>query len=143
EGDGAAAAPIRPRMIPVAEIKVPRDRRDPGDVAELADSIRELGLLQPITVTPDYRLVAGGRRLRAFKALRLPEIPAVVRRLDEITAELAEIDENLVRLELTHLERGEQLARRKALYLTLHPETGQGKAAGAGKGTKGGKAAKA
>ena len=47
------------------------------------------------------------------------EIPAHVVTLDEIEAELAEIDENLIRNELTVLQRGEQLVRRKELAFTL------------------------
>jgi ParB-like chromosome segregation protein Spo0J len=86
-----------------------------GDMSTLADSIRELGLLQPITVTPEKKLVAGGRRLAAFKMPGRVEIPAFVKLLGGLRAELAEIDENLVRLELMVLERGEQLARRNAI----------------------------
>src|SRR3712207_9448824 len=54
----------------VDEIRVGRRRRqDLGDLDALAASIRELGLLQPITVTPDGLLVCGLRRLAALKRL--------------------------------------------------------------------------
>lgn len=54
------------------------------------------------------------------------EIPAVSIGLDELQAELAEIDENLVRRDLSVLERAEHLARRKELYEAIHPETKHG-----------------
>jgi ParB-like chromosome segregation protein Spo0J len=63
----------------VDEIRVGhRHRRDLGDVAGLAQSIEELGLLQPIVVTPDGELIAGGRRLEAVKSLGRESIPVNV-----------------------------------------------------------------
>ena len=50
--------------------------------------------------------------------------------LDDLDAELVEIDENLIRNELTVLERGEQLRRRKEIYEAKHPETRGGVAGG-------------
>ncbi len=44
-----------------------RHRQDPGDLAELMQSIKDVGLLQPITVTPDGVLVCGWRRLEAVR----------------------------------------------------------------------------
>jgi DNA modification methylase len=114
------------RNVPVDQISVSEARRPPRDVESLAESIREIGLLHPITVTSSLRLVAGGRRLAAFRLLGRPEIPANVVELDDLDAELAEIEENLIRNELTVLERGEQLARRKEIYEAKHPETKQG-----------------
>ncbi len=58
------------------------------------------------------------------------QIPATVVSLDEVDAELAEIDENLVRNELTVLERAECLKRRKELYEAKYPDTRQGVAGG-------------
>lgn len=110
--------------VAIASVKVPKHRqRALRDVSPLRDSIAELGLLQPIVLTPDRVLVAGLHRLKACEALGWEEIPAVVRQVEGLTAELAEIDENLVRNDLTVLERSEQLARRKQIYEALHPET--------------------
>jgi ParB family chromosome partitioning protein len=113
-------------LVPIDDITISDTRRAVGDVSDLADSIQESGLLNPITVTPGRKLVAGGRRLAAFKLLGKAEIPAFIRLYGDLHAELAEIDENLVRAELTVLERGEQLARRKTIYDALHPEAPRG-----------------
>ena len=110
------------RNIPLDQIIVPRGRRKPDNVEGLAESIREIGLLNPITVTKSLRLVAGGNRLAAYRFLGRPEIEAKVIDLDDLDAELAEIDENLMRNELTVLERGEQFLRRKQIYVIKHPE---------------------
>lgn len=98
-------------------------------VETLAESIKDIGLLQPIVVRKDgggYALIAGAHRLEAVKCLGWKEIGASVVDLQSLRAELAEIDENLMRNELSVLERGEHLARRKTVYEGLHPETKQG-----------------
>ena len=80
-----------------------RHRRDMGDLDGLAASIASLGLLQPIAVTTDGKLVAGGRRLAAVKQLSWEEIPVhVVTGLDDAVRHLrAERDENICRAPLT------------------------------------------
>ncbi|WP_244304822.1 ParB/RepB/Spo0J family partition protein [Leucobacter viscericola] len=87
-----------------------RYRRDLGDIADLKASIVEVGLLNPITVREwhgGYRLVAGERRLTAFKALGLAEIPARVARdiADARDALVAERDENTARKEMLPSEK--------------------------------------
>lgn len=87
-----------------------RYRKDLGDVADLKASIVEVGLLNPVTVRPwhgGYRLVAGERRLTAFKALGLAEIPARVARdiADARDALVAERDENTARKEMLPSEK--------------------------------------
>jgi N6-adenosine-specific RNA methylase IME4/ParB-like chromosome segregation protein Spo0J len=68
-----------------------RHRRDLGDIASLAKSIDVHGLLNPVVLTPDGRLIAGERRLEAYKRLGRTEIPARVVDLEEIVrGELAE-----------------------------------------------------
>jgi ParB-like chromosome segregation protein Spo0J len=94
-----------------------------GDIDALAASIREVGLLNPISVTRDRRLISGLHRLEAFRALRRRTIPAIVLAVSRDEAQLREIDENLARNDLSLLERAEHLCRRKELYEQLHPET--------------------
>jgi N6-adenosine-specific RNA methylase IME4 len=127
------------RMVETSRVQVADSRRRLGDLDELERSIRTVGLLSPITVTESLRLVAGNHRLTVCRdRLKWKTIPAVVLSLDAIDAELAEIDENLVRNELSVLERSEQLARRKELYLARYPETRHGAQGGGrnGKGTR-------
>ncbi len=117
--------------IPISEIKVSPGRRQaaPADIRELADSIAEIGLLNPITISQSRTLIAGLHRLEAAKLLGWAEIECVVSGLEGLRAELAEIDENFVRSDLTPLEFGELLLRRKEIYEALHPgsvQTNQG-----------------
>ena len=111
------------KNIPIPSIKVENRLRplNAEKVAELAESIAQVGLLQPIGVRPDGTLVYGYHRLEACKQLGWTEIPAVVVDGDDLRAELAEIDENLIRSELTVLEQSEHIGRRKRIYEQLYP----------------------
>ncbi|WP_051433261.1 ParB N-terminal domain-containing protein [Promicromonospora kroppenstedtii] len=84
-----------------------RHRKDAGDLDSLAASIDQLGLLQPITVTPDRVLVCGWRRLEAVKRLGWRSVEVWVRSgiSDPVTALLAERDENTQRKDYTPLEK--------------------------------------
>ena len=86
----------------------PRKRFDDAEIQTLADSIREHGLIQPITVRTivdgRYQIVAGERRWRACKMAGVSEIPIIVRELsDEDTAKIALI-ENVQRADLNPIE---------------------------------------
>ena len=102
-------------LVFIGEIQIKEGRRrlDRSHVQELADSIRQLGLLNPITIDRENCLIAGLHRLEAAKMLGWPEIECTVSSLDGLQAELAEIDENIVRSGLSALEYGEALLRRK------------------------------
>lgn len=115
-------------QIPVEEIKVNKGRRklDGNHVEELAESIRELGLLNPLTVDRGNALIAGLHRLEAVRRLGWTEVECTVSSLEGLQAELAEIDENIVRSDLPALEYGEILLRRKEIYEALHPEARHG-----------------
>lgn len=111
--------------IHVDEIQIKAGRRElnTDHVRELAASIKELGLLNPVTVDKENVLIAGLHRLEAVKLLEWPEVECTVSSLEGLQAELAEIDENFVRNDLSAVEYGEMLLRRKEIYETLHPET--------------------
>ncbi len=111
--------------IPISDIKINPGRReaDPTHIDELSQSIADVGLLNPITVDSSYTLIAGLHRLEAAKQLGWAEVECTVCDIDSIRAELAEIDENVIRRNLTNTEVSSLLARRKKLYETLHPET--------------------
>lgn len=120
------------QSIPVASIHVPEGRRSLRGIEELAASITELGLLQPILVTPGHVLVAGYHRLEACKSLGWENIPTVVyseRDHASLLWQLAEIDENLIRNELTAIETGEHFIRRDEILkqLGVRAEIGQGR----------------
>ena len=114
--------------VPIGEIQINEGRRslDAAHVRELADSIRELGLLNPVTVDSENNLIAGLHRLEAVRTLGWDEVECTVSSLEGLQAELAEIDENFVRNGLSAIEYGEMLLRRKEIYEALHPETKAG-----------------
>jgi N6-adenosine-specific RNA methylase IME4 len=119
-----------PTQVLIRSITVPSDRLRklrPAVVGELAESISARGLIQPIVLRASrggYRLVAGWHRFEATRQLKRDTIGAVVLDgLDADAALLTEIDENLVRAELSPAERAIHLAERKRLYLKRHPET--------------------
>lgn len=98
-------------------------------VREIADSIQEIGLLNPITVCEagsEFALVAGRHRLEAARMLGWQTIPSMVVTLSDADRHIAEIDENLIRNELSDLERAEHLSARKGWYEAKHPETRRG-----------------
>lgn len=110
-------------LVSINEIKVNPGRREaePEDIKNLADSIAELGLLNPITVDQNHTLIAGRHRLEAAKLLGWTEIECTVTDLQGLQAELAEIDENFVRKNLSIIDFGNLLLRRKEIYEALHP----------------------
>lgn len=92
---------MNPKLITVP----PRQRKDVGDLSNLKASIKTLGLLEPIVVTPDNQLVAGERRLRACLELQLADVPVHVLNLQGWHIPLAELEENIRRKEYTWQEQ--------------------------------------
>jgi len=127
-------------IFPGPQHRLRRIRDD--KVQALVQSIREIGLQSPITLravpckegipTPGcykgntYHLVAGEHRLQACKALGWKEIPAFILDADDAICRLWEIDENLVRADLTELERAEHLRERKFWYEQVHQHAKHG-----------------
>src|ERR1700682_2704817 len=75
-----------------------RYRKDLGDLRSLADSIAEVGLLHPVVVTSEARLIAGQRRLEACRLLGWTDVPVTV--VDLLPAARVEAHENFVRKDL-------------------------------------------
>ena len=91
------------KTIEIADIKIgTRKRKDIGDIGPLVDSITEIGLLHPVVITPENKLIAGLRRIKAFRKMKRTKIPCHVVNLDKII--LGERDENLVRKDFTESE---------------------------------------
>ncbi len=88
--------------------KQPRHKFDDEKLNELAESIRENGIIQPITVRPldngGYQIVAGERRWRASRIAGLEEIPVYIKKLDERKTMQLALIENIQRDDLTPLE---------------------------------------
>lgn len=111
-GDARAAAEIM--MIPLGRIRPNPDqpRREFADdaMADLARSVKEQGVLQPVVVRPvrddefDYEIVAGERRWRACGLAGLEEIPALVREVDDEQSLALALIENLQREDLNPME---------------------------------------
>ncbi|MBX3356561.1 MAG: ParB/RepB/Spo0J family partition protein [Phycisphaeraceae bacterium] len=91
----------------------PRDTFEQASIAELAESIKSAGLIQPIVVRPvesedgrpRYELIAGERRLRAFRSLGRSRIPAIVRQVSTQESALLALIENIQRDDLNAAER--------------------------------------
>ena len=108
---------VATNTLPISEIipnkEQPRKTFDEDALAELAESIKQHGVLQPLLVRPlpsgGYQLVAGERRWRASRMAKLREVPVVVKELtDTETMEIA-IIENLQREDLNPIEEAEGL----------------------------------
>ena len=99
-------------LLPLAKIEPradqPRKRFDEAALAELSESIREYGLIQPITVRPlesgYYQIIAGERRWRASRMAGLTEVPVRVITADEQRAMEMALVENLQREDLNPIE---------------------------------------
>lgn len=82
-----------------------RAREDYGDLEELKQSITENGIIQPISISGDMRLLAGGRRYTACTELGFTTIPAIVLDVDDLGAKEIELLENIHRKDFTWQER--------------------------------------
>ncbi len=98
--------------LPIGEIEPnnsqPRREFSPEALSQLADSIREHGVLQPLVVRPRpsgrYQIIAGERRWRAARIAGLTELPVVVRELDDNQTLEVALVENLIREDLNPVE---------------------------------------
>ena len=104
--------------IPIGKIKAnpwqPRDNFDNGSLQDLVSSIKEHGILQPIILTESkdgFELIAGERRLRAAKLLKLKTVPAIMRKAEEQQKLELALVENLHREDLNAMEKSVALRK--------------------------------
>ena len=116
-----SAAAKQPVQDPDASVKVrlsqvvpnqdqPRKDFDEGAIAELAESIKQYGVLQPLLVQKKgryYEIIAGERRWRAAKLAKLKEIPVIIRKFSEKEAMEISLIENIQREDLNAIEEAE------------------------------------
>ena len=121
-GEDRPAAPPpagAPSAVPITHLQPgkyqPRTRMDPEALAELADSIRAQGVIQPILVRPvgidRYEIIAGERRFRAAQMAGLAEVPVLVRQVPDTAALAMALIENIQREDLNPLEEAQGVQR--------------------------------
>ena len=109
----------------------PRSRMDEGALNDLAASIREQGVMQPILVRPiaggskRYEIIAGERRFRAAQISGLKEIPAIVKHVDDKTAAAMALIENMQREDLNPLEEAMGIQRLVSEFSFTHERAAQ------------------
>lgn len=129
--DAVVAATPRERVdgaavyeLPLSEIfpnpRQPRKTFNDAALKELADSIREHGIIQPLVLRQDetgkYIIVAGERRFRAAKLLGLATVPCIVKQIDDQKAREISLIENLQREDLNPIEAAEALKELMDMY---------------------------
>lgn len=113
-------------QIELKDIKAPRRvERDSSQLKSLVDSIKDLGLIEPIILNERKEIISGRRRFFAAKELEMKKVPILFYTGDALDQQLAEIDANLLSLPLGDLEHDLALARRKKLYQEKYPDTKQ------------------
>ncbi len=109
---------VQRRVIAIAQLQPgkyqPRRQFDDAALEELANSIRQHGLIQPILIRPigdteQYEIVAGERRWRAAQRAQLHEVPVIIRTLDDATTLEIALIENLQREDLNPLDEAKAL----------------------------------
>lgn len=122
----------RVHRIPVGKLKPseaqPRQHFDDEALKELAASVKQHGILQPLVVTPEgdeYRIIAGERRWRAAKVAKLTAVPAIVRTLKEIEQLEIALIENVQRVDLSALEQAASIERLHQQFNMTYEQIGK------------------
>jgi ParB family transcriptional regulator, chromosome partitioning protein len=125
-----------PTTLPVGKLRAgkyqPRTRMDEGSLAELAESIRAQGVIQPITVRAlgdaapgEYEIIAGERRFRAAQLAGLKEVPVQVREVSDENAAVIALIENIQREDLNPLEEAQGVRRLLDEFGLTHEQAAQ------------------
>jgi ParB-like partition proteins len=122
-----------PTKLPVSRLQAgkyqPRSRMDEGALAELAESIRTQGVMQPILVRAiegeRYEIIAGERRFRAAQLAGLTEVPVLVREVSDENAAVMALIENIQREDLNPLEEAQGVQRLIGEFGMTHEQAAQ------------------
>lgn len=125
-----------PSVLPVGRLRAgkyqPRTRMDEGALAELAESIRTQGIMQPILVRAlqgeaqgEYEIIAGERRFRAAQLAGLKEVPVLVREVADENAAVMALIENIQREDLNPLEEAHGVRRLLDEFGLTHEQAAQ------------------
>jgi ParB family transcriptional regulator, chromosome partitioning protein len=122
-----------PSSLPLNQLRAgkyqPRTRMDEGSLYELAESIKNQGVMQPILVRPlsegGFEIIAGERRFRAAKLAGLDRVPVLVRAVADEAAAVMALIENIQREDLNPLEEAQGLQRLVAEFKLTHEEAAQ------------------
>ncbi len=128
--DAPTGAPL---MLALTQLRPgryqPRTRMDPDALAELADSIRAQGVIQPILVRPlpddAYEIIAGERRFRAAHLAGLTEVPVLVKAVADEAALAMALIENIQREDLNALEEAQGVQRLIREFSFTHEQAAQ------------------
>lgn len=132
EEDQVQEKPLKGEMIENVSVNQlspgkyqPRKRFDEESLQELADSIIEQGLMQPVIVRKsdnNFEIIAGERRWRAAKLAKLDTIPVIVRDINDRTASIIALIENMQRVDLSSIEEAEGIKKMIDEFGMTHEE---------------------
>jgi len=128
-----AAAAQAPTTLKISQLRPgryqPRARMDDASLAELAQSIKSQGLMQPVLVRPvsagNYEIIAGERRVRAAGLAGLEDVPVLVREVADEAAAVMALVENIQREDLNPLEEAQGLQRLIDEFRLTHDQAAQ------------------
>lgn len=131
--DSTDASARTPQELPITQLRAgkyqPRTRMHPEALAELAESIRQQGVIQPILVravgADQYEIIAGERRYRAAQMAGLAEVPVIIRDVPDEAALAMALIENIQREDLNPLEEAQGVQRLIAEFSFTHEQAAQ------------------
>jgi ParB family chromosome partitioning protein len=131
--ESGPSASQQPSSLKLSQIKPgryqPRTRMDEGSLAELAQSIKSQGLMQPVLVRPigagSYEIIAGERRVRAAGLAGMDDVPVLVRDVPDEAAAVIALVENIQREDLNPLEEAQGLQRLIDEFRLTHDQAAQ------------------
>ncbi|HXF47543.1 MAG TPA: ParB/RepB/Spo0J family partition protein [Burkholderiaceae bacterium] len=132
-GEPAPAAGGTPNTLPLSQLRPgryqPRTKMNPEALAELAESIKAQGVMQPILVRPvgggAYEIIAGERRFRAAQMAGLTDVPVIVKEVADEAALAMALIENIQREDLNPLEEAQGVQRLIREFDFTHEQAAQ------------------